>query len=232
MNRVLSKSVAKRQKYRLNTLPNVSVFRPFVCFTLSRNIPFIREKLPFTPNQPIFRQSSGFTLIELLVAMAVAAFLVIAAVPNLRSFIQNGRLITQTNDLIGDLSLARSEAIKRRTNIGICKSTNGITCAGGGNWRDGRAIFVDDNNNNALDGGELVLRFREALASTADSLSTNAVLGDPIIFTANGATSSVALGGPVGTFTFCDDRGASKGKWITLNRLGQFSVQATPPGGC
>lgn len=213
-------------------LPNVSIIIPFVCFRLSRNIPFIRENLPFTLNQPNFRQSFGFTLVELVVAMAVAAILVIVAVPNLRSFIQNGRLITQTNDLVGDLSLARSEAIKRRTNIGICKSTDGITCAGGGDWRDGRAIFVDVDNNSTWDAGEPILRFREALASTADSLSTNAVLGDPIIFTANGATSSVTLGGPVGTFTFCDDRGASKGKWITLNLLGQLSVQATPPGGC
>ena len=232
MNRALSKSVAKRQKNRLNMLPNVRIFIPFVYFTLSRNIPFIREKLPFTPNQPNFRQPFGFTLIELVVAMAVAAILVIVAVPNLRSFIQNGRLITQTNDFVGDLGLARSEAIKRRTNVGICKSTDGVTCAGGGDWRDGRAIFVDLDNDSTWDAGEPILRFREALASTADSLSTNAVLGDPIIFTANGATSSVALGGPMGTFTFCDDRGASKGKWITLNRLGQFSVQATPPGGC
>src|SRR4030066_1839600 len=146
MNRALSKSVAKRQKHRLNMLPKVILFIPFVYFTLSRNIPFIREKLPFTPNQPNFRQSFGFTLIELVVAMAVAAILVVVAVPNLRSFIQNGRLITQTNDRVGDLGLARSEAIKRRANVGICQSTDGITCAGGGNWRDGRAIFVDVNN--------------------------------------------------------------------------------------
>jgi len=232
MNSAFSKLIPKRQKTRLNIKPFVYEYRPFVCFTFSGNMPFIREKLPLIPNLINFRQSSGFTLVELVVAMAVAAILVIVAVPNIQSFIQNGRLITQTNDLIGDLSLARSEAIKRRTNVGICKSTDGITCAGGGDWEDGRAIFVDLDNDSTWDAGEPILRFRERLASTADSLSTNAVLGDPIIFTANGASSSVALGGPAGTFTFCDYRGASKGKLITLNLMGQVSVSANPPGAC
>ena len=171
----------------------------------------------------------GFTLIELMVTLAVAAILLTIAVPNMRTFIQNGHLNTQINDLIGDLSLARSEAIKRRTNVGICKSVNGIACAGGGDWRDGRAIFVDLNNNSTWEAGETILRFREGLASAADTLTTNQP--DPIIFRPNGA-SSVSLGGPVGTFTFCDVRGASHGKQVSLNSLGQTSVLAAPPGTC
>jgi len=172
----------------------------------------------------------GFTLIELVVTMAVAAILITVAVPSMRTFIQNGRINTQINDLIGDLSLARSEAIKRRTNVGICKSANGTTCAGG-NWRDGRAIFVDLNNNSTWEAGETILRFREGLASAADTLTTSAELLDPVIFRPNGA-SSVPLGGPVGLFTFCDGRGASHGKQVSLNSLGQTSVLTNPPGAC
>jgi type IV fimbrial biogenesis protein FimT len=177
------------------------------------------KKTPSIPNQLQFRQILGFTLIELVVSMAVAAILVTVAIPNMRTFIQNGRLNTQLNDLVGDLSLARSEAIKRRKNVGICKSTNGTTCAGGGFWRDGRAVFVDEDNSGTWNGGDQILRFREPLASATDSLYTNAVLGDPIFFTPSGASSSVAVGGPVGTFNFCDDRGASKGKQLSLNHM-------------
>ena len=159
--------------------------------------------------------------------MAVAAILVAVAVPNMRTFIQNGRLNTQTNDLIGDLNLARSEAIKRRSNVGICKSTNGTTCTVVGDWRDGRAIFVDANNDGDWDAGagETILRFREPLASAANALATSVLVPDPIIFSANGS-SNVAAGG---FFVFCDDRGAAKGKQINLNAMGQAAVRVTAP---
>jgi len=232
MNSALPKTVVKTRKNSLATNPFIYIFNPFIGSCNPQNIPLICKKRPYTPNRIDTRQTLGFTLIELVVTMAVAAILVTVAIPNMRTFIQNGRLNTQINNLVGDLGLARSEAINRRTNVGVCMSTNGTTCAGGGNWRDGRAIFVDADNDGAWDPGEQILRFREPLASATDSLSTNAVLGDPIIFTASGASSNVIVGGPVGVFTFCDDRGASKGKQVSLNHMGQVSVSTNAPGGC
>jgi len=231
MNKALPKKVVKTRKCRRIANPFVRVFKPSVGSRNSLKTPFICKKIPSIAIQFPIRQIFGFTLIELVVTMAVAAILVTVAIPNMRTFIQNGRINTQINDLIGDLSLARSEAIKRRTNVGICMSTNGTTCAGGGNWRDGRAIFVDANNNGTWDAGEVILRFREGLASAADTLTTNAVLPDPVFFRPNGA-SSVPLGGPVGFFTFCDVRGASSGKQVSLNSLGQASVSTIAPGAC
>lgn len=161
--------------------------------------------------------------------MAVAAILVAVAVPNMRTFIQNGRLNTQTNDLIGDLSLARSEAIKRRSNVGITTSTTG-TCASGGDWRNGRVIFVDLDGDSICDANEPILRFREPLAVAIDTLTTT-VAGDPIIFSANGASPNVPLGASR-VFTFCDDRGPTKGKRINLNAMGQAAVSTSAPAGC
>ena len=159
--------------------------------------------------------------------MAVAAILVAVAVPNMRTFIQNGRLNTQTNDLIGDLNLARSEAIKRRAFVGVCKSTNGTTCAGGGDWRNGRAVFVGTGPNGTFLPGNTILRFREPLASVLDSLNTTPAVNQ-IIFSANGA-SGVGAGF---FFVFCDDRGPSKRKQINLNPMGQAAVNTDVPGGC
>ena len=225
MNCALSKLIPKRQKTSLNIKPIVYEYRPFVGFTFSRNMPFICLKTPSIPERSHDIHNLGFTLIELVVTMAVAAILITVAVPNMRTFIQNGRLNTQVNDLIGDLSLARSEAIKRRTIVGICKSVNGTTCAGGGNWQDGRAIFVDANNNNTWEADEIILRFREKLAS-GNSLA--AASPNPIIFSANGKPIATA----VGAFAVCDYRGASKGKQVSLNSIGQASVSAVAPGAC
>ncbi len=204
----------------------VGQFIPFVDYLNSVFIPFIFKNIPNSTFQPVTRRVRGFTLIELVVTMAVAAILVAVAVPNMRTFIQNGRLNTQVNDLIGDLSLARSEAIKRRSNVGVCKSTNGTTCVGGGDWRDGRAVFVDDITiNGTWDAGETILRFREPLAGATDLVLN---MAPPIIYSSSGR-SNVAAGS---FFTLCDDRGYTKGKQVNLNSLGQAAISATPPLAC
>lgn len=177
------------------------------------------------PKSILIRTNLGFTLIELVVTMAVAAILLTVAIPNMRTFIQNGRLNTQANDLIGDLNFARSEAIKRRSKVGICRSTDGVTFAGAGPLGDGRVVFVDANNNDDCNAGEPILRFREPLASgnTLVAASPN-----PIIFSANGRPITTA----VGAFAVCDYRGVTYGKQIILNSIGQATVSTVAPGAC
>lgn len=160
--------------------------------------------------------------------MAVAAFLIAITVPNFRVFVQNGHITTQVNDLIADVNFARSEAIKRGSFVAVCRSANGTTCAGGGNWRDGRLIYVDANNNGILDVGigsnDTVIRFREALGS-ADSTLNTASGPDPLVFGPRGAVNIAA---PV-NYTFCDMRGSAKGKRMTLNLVGQLIVTQAAP---
>jgi len=167
----------------------------------------------------------GFSLIELIVTLSVAAILIAVAVPNLSTVVQNSRISAQANDLLGDLNFARSEAIKRRSNVGICKSTNGTACAGGGEWRDGRAVYVGSGANGAWVANDPILRFREPLAITNDTLIVS--LADPIIFSASGSFDVDGF-----FFVFCDNRGFSQGKQVNLNRMGQAVVRATPPVAC
>lgn len=231
MKSALPKIIVNADIFLRKDNPFVGINSPLIGSNIPVIGPFIFKKQPFKSNERCSKRILGFTLIELVVTMAVAAILITVAVPAMRTFIQNGRINTQINDLKGDLSLARSEAIKRRTNVGICKSVNGIACAGGGDWRDGRAIFVDADNNGAWTAGETILRFREGLPTGAYTITTSAELPDPIFFRPNGA-SSVPLAGPVGVFTFCDPRGASYGRQVSLNSLGQASVLPDPPGAC
>lgn len=207
----------------------VGKFIPFVCCVDRVYVPFICLNIPNTTNQPKKTSNQGFTLIELVVTMAVAAILVTVAIPSMRTFIQNGRINTQVNDLIGDLNLARSEAIRRRLNVGLTRSAT-ANCTPGVNWRDGRVIFADLNNNGVCDAGE-VLRFREPLAVATDTLTTT-VVGDPIFFSANGQSINIPVGGAAAAFTFCDGRGPAMGKQINLNFMGQAAVNPTPPAGC
>src|SRR5437763_15540897 len=68
------------------------------------------------------RAQRGFTLTELMVTVAVAGVLAMMAVPNMRTFLQNNRLSSASNDLLRSFNLARTEAIKHQANVVVCAS--------------------------------------------------------------------------------------------------------------
>ena len=171
-----------------------------------------------------------------MIILVVAAILVSLAVPNMRTFIQNGRLSTQSNDFISDITYARSEAIKRGTNVAICASTSGAACPGATpNWEIGRMIFADGDNSSTWSAGDTPLRFREALGGVN---TQNSYLPGPVVFTGllifNRQGILTSSGGATITFNLCDERGTTRGRAITLNRTGQARVlpSTTPPASC
>ena len=100
-------------------------------------------------------QQGGFTLIELMFTVLVLAVLLAIGVPNFRDFLRNSRMAAQANDLLSGLNLTRSEAVKRRAPVTLCVGTT--NCAAG-DFEDGWLVFVDVDQDGAVDVGEDVLR--------------------------------------------------------------------------
>lgn len=153
----------------------------------------------------------GFTLIELMVTMAVLAILIVVAVPNLRMFMMNGRMASQTNELITAFSLARSEAIKRAANVTVCASSDNATCTG--TWNQGWIV---------RDAAGTPIRVQQAL-SGGSTLSGGTDVVSTITFTSNGRTTiPTAATVTTTTLTLCPPSPAIvQGRAIQIERTGR-----------
>ena len=196
---------------------------PFIGTIVPHITAFVGKKMPSVAHR---HNHHGFTLIELMVTLAVIAIILAIAVPNMRTLIQNGRLSTQSNDFISDITFARSEAIKRGNNVVICPATVATACSGGSNWENGRLIFVDANNDSAWGVGDIPLRFRESLGGA----NTQRAAGGLLTFDRRGL---LVAGSPT-SFRLCDERLVAYGRVITLTTTGQVRVEpkTTLPASC
>ncbi|MGG2395983.1 GspH/FimT family pseudopilin [Pseudomonas sp. SH1-B] len=90
--------------------------------------------------------SRAFTLIELMVTLAVLAVVISLAAPSFSNMLQENRLSALTNELQGALQLARSEAVKRRANVAICRSNaDHDDCENGTNWAGGWLMMTGND---------------------------------------------------------------------------------------
>ena len=104
----------------------------------------------------------GFTLIELIVTLAVFSILVAIAAPSFNAFTDSSRRASEVNNFSGTLAYARSEAIKRNSNVSVCARTSTVgaeTCSAVANdWKYGWMVFDDTDVDGVLDADETLLR--------------------------------------------------------------------------
>jgi type IV fimbrial biogenesis protein FimT len=164
----------------------------------------------------------GFTLVELMVTLAIGAILLTQAVPSFMTTIKNNRLTTYTNDLVSDINLARSEAVKRGTRVVLCRSADPSlatpVCGGTNNtWSTGWLVFADANGDGIFDAGETLIRVGLPVEG-ATTVITNATSDSNLEYNPDGTTNA---GGGTGVFALCDDRGAGFGRQIQVNAMGR-----------
>ena len=169
--------------------------------------------------------SDGFTLIELLIAIAIVSILLGMAVPSLSAIIQSNRQSGHINQLVGHLNYARSEAIKRRINVLVCKSQDGLSCTSAGNWQDGWILFVDADGDRQHDSAEDLVAHRQPLGDNTSVSYAAFPTGNYVLFYPTG----MSLGN--GTFTFCDDRGSTHAKALVLYKTGRVRTASSMPDG-
>lgn len=167
--------------------------------------------------------NSGFSLVEIILSMAIASVVIFTAAPALTQFVEKNRLASTTNNVVLSLNFARSEAIKRRTQVTMRR--NGGT-AGIKIWEDGWVVFADNNGDGNQDTGDLLLATFPQLEH-GYTLRTGHNFKDWVAYLPTGRSRS---GGGLGndTFRVCPpDENVSNASKIAVSQTGRPRLRKT-----
>jgi type IV fimbrial biogenesis protein FimT len=167
--------------------------------------------------------------------MTLAAIILAIGVPNFSSFLRNSRLTSTSNDVIAAMHAARSEAIKRQVRTVFCFSADPVSApACDGDGTKGWIVFVDSDNDAAVDAGEQILVKHAGLPDGVQFLNSKPAGNKGYVsFQSSGFSAKVvAVGNPIESFLLCDSRGntvnggtdVSAARGLEISLMGRASV--------
>lgn len=143
----------------------------------------------------------------------------------MRNILIDNRMVVQVNRLVRDMHFARSEAIKQRTQVILCKSRGNARCSAKSHWEEGWIVFADLNHDEALDRNERIMRSQGPLEGQTRLRYAGFRSHRFITFYSNGFTNVN------GTFTFCDPRGSETARALILSKTGRLRISRTRADG-
>ena len=155
-------------------------------------------------------RSRGVTLIELITTLAVLVIMLTLAAPAFTSFLRSNRLQAAQSELVASLMLARSEAARQGTRVGV----ESLQPLADGGFAHGWRVWVDANDNGAFDSNEVVVR--EVPGRGAPLTITARPSQRQVVFNPSG----FLVGGAAVTFDLCGQPGVATGYHVLLELVG------------
>ena len=157
-------------------------------------------------------KQNGLTLPELIISISVISILSTSGISGMQSFIQENRMVTEINQFVTILHLARSEAVKHGRRVLLCPSSDGYNCGNSKEWINGWLLFASDDREH--DGDELLLQTGSPMSPGIHMTSSNH--RKRIVYRPSGNSPGTNT-----SFTFCDTRQRVKPRVICLSNTGR-----------
>jgi type IV fimbrial biogenesis protein FimT len=143
------------------------------------------------------RLSRGFTLIELMITLAVLGMLLMIALPNMGTWLQNTQIRTSAEAMQAGLQLARAEALKRNTTVRF-QLVNSLTssCALSTSGRNWVVSLADPSGLCNLDASDTVapqIIQKRSSAEGSPNAQVNATGGSSVVFNGLGRAAAGSL---------------------------------------
>jgi prepilin-type N-terminal cleavage/methylation domain-containing protein len=157
------------------------------------------------------RRQQGFNVVEIMIAVLILSVLLGIGAPYLRDFLWNARITARTNDIMSDLAIARSEAVKNQRPSYLCPSALMNDHCDGADWRGRRTVIVDLNNDGTCNGPPNDITVKYSDPPITDAIGTITLAGGDatygVVFRPTGAVQAGAT--PI--FRICDTRNGPNG---------------------
>ncbi|MGN5139284.1 GspH/FimT family pseudopilin [Aeromonas sp. 164P] len=162
---------------------------------------------------------TGFTLIELMVTIALTALLLTVGIPSFNSLLGSMNMVSQSNEFVQALQLARTEAVRRNQTVRLSALPTNVNST---RWEAGWQVWVDANANDQPEEQELIRVF-----SANDKLKMTSQQAGMLMFAGNGAFAGRDTQSREFNLQTVPCNGAMARK-ITVSAMGQPSVQEVP----
>lgn len=167
--------------------------------------------------------SRGFTIVELMTALAVVAILSAASAPAMDNLLKDLRLKSETMAMVESMYFARTEAVKRKVPVLMCRSADpqatNPTCGGATQtWTGGWLVFASGDGNDTYDNGSDTLLRTAPGAPTNVTIKANTAADQVLGFDPDGTTYG---GIATARFALCDDRGGASGREVSVLPYGR-----------
>lgn len=111
-----------------------------------------------------------------MIVLAIIAIVALVGLPSYQGITRSNNITAATNNLMGALQLARSEAVTRRMRVTVCPSADGASCSGGNSWDAGGLVMLNT--------GSTILR---VIPATEDGVT---VTGTQIEYRGDGSSTA------------------------------------------
>ena len=184
--------------------------------------------------KPAKNWQHGFSLLEMIIVVAIVGILASIAIPSFNDMIAEQRVRSVASEVIGDMVLARYEAIKQQRRV-VMERT-------GATWKDGWRVYVDTDASGTLNGGEVAIKtFTGIIDNTLKICPITADLANQITFRGDGTVTNIPIGIESG-LRVSDDKGTAwsvgngmnpgaRTRDIPVSPAGRASVEALDKAG-